>query len=85
MRGLAEKQGKSVEQVKAERDANVPLGRIGKPEEVGALIAFLASERAAFITGTSIIIDGGGNRNISRRRGLRSEPRRPGAKWCTLP
>jgi len=64
MRGLAEKQGKSVEQVKAERDAKVPLGRIGKPEEVGALIAFLASERAGFITGSSIIIDGGGNRNI---------------------
>ncbi len=64
MRGLAEKQGKPVEQVKAERDAKVPLGRIGKPEEVGALIAFLASERAGFITGASIIIDGGGNRNI---------------------
>ncbi len=64
MRGLAEKQGKSVEQVKAERDAKVPLGRIGRPEEVADLIAFLASERAGFITGTSIIVDGGGNRNI---------------------
>ncbi len=35
------------------------MGRMGKPEEVAALIAFLASERAAFITGDSIQIDGG--------------------------
>jgi len=64
MRGLAEREGKAVEAVKAERDAKMPLGRIGNPEEVGDLVAFLASERNGFITGTSIIIDGGGNRNI---------------------
>ena len=38
---------------------NVPVGRFGEPEEVGDLIAFLASARAAFITGTAINIDGG--------------------------
>ena len=64
MRGLAEREGKSVAAVKAERDAKMPLGRIGNPEEVGDLVAFLASERNGFITGSSIIIDGGGNRNI---------------------
>ena len=37
----------------------VPLGRFGEPEEVGGLVAFLASARAAFITGTAINIDGG--------------------------
>jgi 3-oxoacyl-[acyl-carrier protein] reductase len=37
----------------------VPAGRFGKPEEVGDLIAFLASERAGFITGLNIPIDGG--------------------------
>ncbi|MEJ2679760.1 MAG: SDR family oxidoreductase [Gemmatimonadota bacterium] len=37
----------------------IPAGRVGEPEEVGALIAFLASERAAYITGTSIPVDGG--------------------------
>jgi len=39
--------------------ASTPLGRPGKPEEVADLIAFLASPRAAFISGTSIAIDGG--------------------------
>lgn len=42
---------------------STPLGRAGKPEEVADLIAFLASERAAFITGASVAIDGGKNRN----------------------
>jgi 3alpha(or 20beta)-hydroxysteroid dehydrogenase len=39
--------------------AGVPLGRYGKPEEVAALVAFLASEDAAFITGVALPIDGG--------------------------
>jgi 3-oxoacyl-[acyl-carrier protein] reductase len=37
----------------------VPVGRIGEPEELGALAAFLASEQAAYITGASIPVDGG--------------------------
>jgi NAD(P)-dependent dehydrogenase (short-subunit alcohol dehydrogenase family) len=36
-----------------------PLGRNGKPEEVGALAAFLASDEAGFITGVAVPIDGG--------------------------
>lgn len=39
--------------------AQVPLGRIGKPEEFAAAVAFLASERAAYITGVSLAVDGG--------------------------
>lgn len=37
----------------------IPLGRIGKPEEFAALAAFLASERASYITGQAIAVDGG--------------------------
>jgi 3-oxoacyl-[acyl-carrier protein] reductase len=37
----------------------LPLRRLGKPEEVAALFAFLASEDAAFITGETVVIDGG--------------------------
>jgi meso-butanediol dehydrogenase/(S,S)-butanediol dehydrogenase/diacetyl reductase len=37
----------------------VPLGRLGRPEDVAALLAFLASDEAAFITGQAVVIDGG--------------------------
>lgn len=39
--------------------AGVPLGRLGRPEEIGELAAFLASDEASYITGTQIVIDGG--------------------------
>jgi hypothetical protein len=39
--------------------AGVPLGRLGKPSEIGDLAAFLASDESAYITGTQIVIDGG--------------------------
>jgi citronellol/citronellal dehydrogenase len=38
---------------------SIPLGRLGRPEEVGALIAFLASQGGAYVTGTTIVVDGG--------------------------
>jgi NAD(P)-dependent dehydrogenase (short-subunit alcohol dehydrogenase family) len=41
------------------REINVPLGRAGDAREVGELIAWLASDRAAYVTGASFIIDGG--------------------------
>jgi NAD(P)-dependent dehydrogenase (short-subunit alcohol dehydrogenase family) len=39
--------------------ANIPLGKWGKPEDIGALACFLCSDAAGFITGTDILIDGG--------------------------
>jgi 3-oxoacyl-[acyl-carrier protein] reductase len=56
--------GVDIEQAMKDRAKTIPLGRIGKPEELGALVAFLASEQAAYISGTTIQIDGGSNRGI---------------------
>jgi 3-oxoacyl-[acyl-carrier protein] reductase len=42
--------------------AEVPLNRFGTPEEIGAAVAFLASDRAAFITGACVVADGGQTR-----------------------
>jgi 3-oxoacyl-[acyl-carrier protein] reductase len=41
---------------------DIPMARLGEPEELGDLVAFLASERAAYITGQVVLIDGGRNR-----------------------
>jgi 3-oxoacyl-[acyl-carrier protein] reductase len=43
----------------------IPLGRFGLPEEVASAVVFLASERAGFITGVSIFVDGGMGRSVS--------------------
>jgi 3-oxoacyl-[acyl-carrier protein] reductase len=43
----------------AERGASSPMGRIGDPDELGAVVAFLASRQAAYLTGASILVDGG--------------------------
>ena len=42
-----------------ELDSEVPLGRPGKPEEVAALVAWLCTEEAACVTGSSYVMDGG--------------------------
>ncbi len=55
----ASRDGISVEAAAATITRNIPTGRMGRPEELGDLVAFLASERAGFINGVSIQIDGG--------------------------
>lgn len=55
----AEETGTSVEKIIEGFASAVPAGRVGKPEELAALITFLASDKAAYITGTSIPVDGG--------------------------
>ena len=47
------------EEVRNQIIAQIPIGRLGKPEEIGALIAYLASDDAAFVTGANIDINGG--------------------------
>jgi 3-oxoacyl-[acyl-carrier protein] reductase len=49
----------SIEAAEAAAQRDVPAGRLGRPEEYGDLVAFLCSERAAYITGSVIPIDGG--------------------------
>jgi len=46
-------------QMLQEFEAKVPLRRVGSPDEVSALFAFLASDDARFITGQTLVIDGG--------------------------
>ena len=46
---------------------NIPLGRMGKPEEVAAVTAFLASNDAAYVTGSTYVIDGGLMRNYKEQ------------------
>src|SRR6202453_3069809 len=55
----AKREGRSAEDVSAESAGNIPAGRYGKPEEYGDVVAFLSSERAAYITGSVIRVDGG--------------------------
>ena len=55
----AKEQGVSEEEILKQMEASVPVKRIGDPAEYGYLVAFLASDNAAYITGTQIPIDGG--------------------------
>ena len=57
--GKAAKAGMSPEAFYAKLGEDIPLGRVGLPEEVANVIAFLASEAASFVTGSSINLDGG--------------------------
>jgi 3-oxoacyl-[acyl-carrier protein] reductase len=57
-------EGISVEEANRKRVKEIPVGRFGKPEEFADLVAFLASERAGYITGTAIQIDGGVVRSL---------------------
>jgi len=55
----AKAEGISLEEYFTRTAASIPAGRIGKPEEIGDAIAFLCSERASYLTGVSLQVDGG--------------------------
>lgn len=58
-RASAQRSGGDPQEVFAQWEAQVPMGRLGDPDELAALTAFLCSERAGYITGQSIAVDGG--------------------------
>ncbi|HEX8506672.1 MAG TPA: SDR family oxidoreductase [Hymenobacter sp.] len=66
--GLAEataaKEGISADAATARWEAEIPMRRLGEPREFAALAAFLCSERASYITGTSVPVDGGWIRSL---------------------
>ncbi len=55
----ARQSGRSLEEVLREAEQEIPLRRFGKPDEIGDAVAFLCSERAGYITGISLLVDGG--------------------------
>jgi len=61
---VAEREGISVDDAKRRWESQIPMGRLGRPDEFAALAAFLVSERASYITGSSIAVDGGWIRSL---------------------
>jgi 3-oxoacyl-[acyl-carrier protein] reductase len=55
----ADRSGLPLEQVRRESQQRIPLGRYGQPDELAALVVFLASSQASYMTGTTILCDGG--------------------------
>lgn len=51
--------GISIEEARRQAEARIPLGRLGRPEELASAVVFLASEAASYITGQTLLVDGG--------------------------
>ena len=56
---LAQREGVAAREIEARWSTQIPLRRLGQPEELANLVVFLASERASYITGAAIAVDGG--------------------------
>ncbi len=65
LRSIAELSGEPIERALKALETDIPLGRMGAPDELAALAVFLASERASYVTGTVIPVDGGMSRPLT--------------------
>ncbi len=63
-KATSERTGKSMDEVEKAALATIPAGRYGEPDEFGAAAVFLASPQAAYITGTTLRVDGGALKNV---------------------
>ena len=63
-RTLAEREGVDASEIRSRWESEIPMKRLGTPKEFAALAAFLVSERASYITGSSIAVDGGWIRSL---------------------
>jgi len=61
---IATMTGVPLEELRAQEQPEIPLGRLGEPHELGDVIAFLCSERASYVTGVSMMVDGGLSRSV---------------------
>ena len=62
--GIATRQGISYDELLDQFAKTIPLGRIARPEEVGAVVAYLASPSASYINGINLPVDGGRTRSL---------------------
>ena len=60
----AAQKNQSMEEYLKEVAGTIPTGRLGRPDEIGNVIAFLASEQASYVNGVNLLVDGGAAKGI---------------------
>jgi 3-oxoacyl-[acyl-carrier protein] reductase len=64
MREWAQTTGQTEAEVRQQRVSKLPVGRMGRPDEVSGVVAFMASERSSYVVGTAWYVDGGGSMTL---------------------
>jgi 3-oxoacyl-[acyl-carrier protein] reductase len=61
---IASMTGTALDELRSQPQPDIPVGRLGEPQEMGDVIAFLCSERASYVTGVNLMVDGGLTRGV---------------------